>query len=142
MMVSDLSIRTQGGRLKQEEPELRLGHTGKPGLLTPSVSTLKTKAELSTVSFLSFLSLSVSLSLSLLLLLLLLLLFFKTGFLHVGQDGLELRNLSASASQALGLKVCVLPRPTSTVVSIEDKSLMTSEYICSRYLDNKYGLDQ
>lgn len=46
-MVSDLNIRTRGGRRKQEDPELRLVYTGRPCLPTPCLPTLK---ELSTVS--------------------------------------------------------------------------------------------
>jgi hypothetical protein len=43
-----------------------------------------------------------------------------THFVDVDQAGLELRNLPASTSQVLGLKVCVMtPDSTGTLISLE-----------------------
>lgn len=51
MMGSGLNIRTQGGRLKEEDPELRQGYTGRPCLPNPTFAYPQRKGtELSTVS--------------------------------------------------------------------------------------------
>lgn len=68
MMGLGLNIRTQGGRLKEEDPELRQGYTGRPCLPNPT-------------------------------------------FAYPQRKGTEL-----------------------SPVSVQDKSLKTFEYICSRYL--------
>lgn len=51
MMGSSLNIRTQDGRLKEEDPVLRRGYTGRPCLHNSTFAYAQRKgAELSTVS--------------------------------------------------------------------------------------------